>query len=292
MEGNDMKSLSVRGTELRCVDCGQGRPVLFVHGFPLDHTMWAAQIEAISRQYRVIAPDLRGFGLSAMAEKGTGPICVEPPPGRSGKLDLSPVVPVTMEQFADDLAAMLDALGVREPVVYCGLSMGGYIALQFQRKYASRLRGLVLCDTRSTADTPEAVVARRTIVDRVLKEGPASVADAMLPRLFCETTRKQRPEIVEGLRRVIMANSPQGIAAAALGMAERPDMTASLREIRCPTLVIVGREDVISPPAEMRGMADAISGARFVEIPAAGHMSPLENTAAVTAAIAEFLATR
>jgi 3-oxoadipate enol-lactonase len=286
-----MKSLSVRGTELRCVDCGQGRPVLFVHGFPLDHTMWAAQIEAISRQHRAIAPDLRGFGLSAVAEKGRGPICVEHPPGRSGKLDLSPFPPVTMEQFADDLAAMLDALGVREPVVYCGLSMGGYIALQFQRKYAARLRGLVLCDTRSAADTPEAVVARRAMADRVLKEGPAFVADAMLPRLFCETTRQQRPEIVEGLRQVILANSPHGIAAATLGMAERPDMTASLKEIACPTLVIVGQEDAISLPAEMRGMAEAIPGARFAEIPAAGHMAPMENPAAVNAAIVEFLAT-
>jgi pimeloyl-ACP methyl ester carboxylesterase len=112
----------------------------------------------------------------------------------------------------------------------------------------------------------------------------------MLPRLFCESTRQQRPELVEELRRVIIANSPHGIAAAALGMAQRPDMTPSLNEIRCPTLVVVGRDDAISPPAEMRGIAQAIPGARFVEIPAAGHMSPLENPAAVIAAIVGFLA--
>ena len=116
--------------------------------------------------------------------------------------------------------------GDREPVVYCGLSMGGYIAFQFWRKYAERLRGLVLCDTRAAADTPEAAAARRVMADRVLAEGPAPLVETMLPRLFCETTRQQRPEVVEGLRRVIMANSPHGIAAAALGMAERPDMTA------------------------------------------------------------------
>ncbi len=267
-----MKSLSVRGTDLCCVDRGQGRPVLFVHGFPLDHTMWAAQIDAISPQCRVIAPDLRGFG-------------------RSGKGDRSNSPPFTMEQFADDLAALLDALEIREPVVYCGLSMGGYIAWQFWRKYAARLRGLVLCDTRSTADTPEVVAGRRTMADRVLKEGSAPLVESTLPRLFCEATRRQRPEVVEGLRRVMMANSPQGIAAAALGMAQRPDMTASLVEIRCPTLVVVGQDDAISPPAEMRGIAEAIPGARFVEIPAAGHMSPLENPAAVSAAIVAFLAT-
>ncbi len=286
-EKEEVKSLSVCGTELRCIDRGQGRPVLFVHGFPLDHTMWAAQIEAISQQCRVIAPDLRGFGRSA-GGKGDRPNLPERPEGCCTQIG---PVPFSMEQFADDLAALLDALGIREPVVYCGLSMGGYIAFQFWRKYAARLRGLVLCDTRSAADTPEAAAARRVMADRVLKEGPAPLVETMLPRLFCETTRQQRPEVVEGLRRVMMANSPRGIAAAALGMAERPDMTASLTEIRCPTLVVVGQDDVISPPAEMRGIAEAIPGARFVEIPAAGHMSPLENPAAVNAAIVEFLAT-
>jgi pimeloyl-ACP methyl ester carboxylesterase len=278
-----VKSLAVRGTELRYVDHGQGRPVLFVHGFPLDHTMWAGQIDALCSQYRVVAPDLRGFGRSSLRSAG-----VPPAISKAGE---TPALQVTMEQFADDLAAMLDAAGIREPVVYCGLSMGGYIAFQFQRKYAARLRGLVLCDTRAAADPPEAAAGRRTMAERVLKEGPAFLADTMLPRLLVETTRQQRPEAVEGLRRVILANSPLGVAAAALGMAERPDMTASLPEIRCPTLVIVGQDDTISPPAEMRGIADAIPDARFVEIPAAAHMSPLENPAAVNAAIIEFLAT-
>jgi len=152
------------------------------------------------------------------------------------------------------------------------------------------LRGLVLCDTRAAADSPEAAAARGVMADRVLAEGPQPLVETMLPRLFCETTRQQRPEVVEGLRRVMMANSPHGIAAAALGMAQRPDMTAALAEIRCPTLVVVGQDDAISTPAEMRGIAQAIPGAKFVEIPAAGHMSPIENPAAVNAAIIEFLA--
>ena len=278
-----MKALGVHGTELRYIDRGHGPPVLFVHGFPLDHTMWDSQLDAISQQCRVIAPDLRGFGRSLLRSAGVPPASTE---ARE-----PPVLPFAMQQFADDLAALLDALGIYEPVVYCGLSMGGYIAFQFWRKHAARLRGLVLCDTRSTADTPEAAAGRRVMADRVLKEGPAFVAETMLPRLFCEATRQQRPELVEGLRRVVMANSPRGIAAAALGMAERPDMTASLGDIRCPTLVVVGQDDAISPPAEMRGLAQKIPAAEFVEIPAAGHMSPLENPAAVTAAIVEFLAT-
>ena len=167
-----MKSLSVNGAELWYLDRGAGRPLLLVHGFPLDHTMWAGQIESLASQCRVIAPDLPGFGRS--------------PPGGNDT--------ATMEQFADDLAALLDGLGIREPAVVCGLSMGGYIALQFWRKYAARLAGLILCDTRATADTPEAAAARQTMAARVLREGTAPLVETMLPKLLAETTRQRRPQ--------------------------------------------------------------------------------------------------
>jgi 3-oxoadipate enol-lactonase len=279
-----VKSLSLLGTELSCVDRGQGMPLLLVHGFPLNHTMWAAQIDVLSRQFRVLAPDLRGF-----AEKGISPISTNGPHDASHNLDSSPS-PQTMEQFADDLAAMLDALDVHEPIVFCGLSMGGYIAFQFHKRYAQRLRGLILCDTRAAADTPEGATARRIMADRVLVEGPVPLVEMMLPRVVAAATLRDRPQLVDELRRMMMSASPHGIAAASLGMAERPDMTASLGQIRCPTLVIVGAEDAASPPAEMRGIAAAIPGAKFVEIPAAGHLSPMENPAAVNAAILDFLA--
>lgn len=263
-----MKTLSVRGTELRCVDRGTGLPLLLVHGFPLDHTMWAAEIDELSSRYRVIAPDLRGFGKSpAQGEK------------------------VTMAEFADDLAALVDALKIDEPIVFCGLSMGGYIAFQFCRKYADRLRALILCDTRAAADAPDAADARWTMANRVLDEGPATLVESMLPRVLGETTQRQQPEVVEQVRRVMMNSDARGIAAALRGMAERPDMTASLAEIRCPTLALVGSEDILTPSAEMRAMAHAIPAARFVEIPAAGHLAPWENPAAVNVAMAEFLAT-
>lgn len=285
-----MKPISVKGTELWCVDRGAGIPLLLVHGFPLDHTMWAGQIHALAEGIdefllgeaymaepgkselsvppcRVIAPDLRGFGRSGNKADDT----------------------VTMAQFADDLAGLLDGLRIREPVVLCGLSMGGYIALQFWRRYAKRLRGLILCDTRATADTPEAVAARRAMAERVLHEGPAPLVEGMVPRLFSETTRRRQPRLVERMRTTLMSGDARGIAAAARGMAKRPDMTSSLGKIRCPTLVLVGQNDVISPPAEMRGLAEAIPGATFVEISAAGHLAPLENPEEVNVAIAEFL---
>jgi 3-oxoadipate enol-lactonase len=291
-----VKTIALPGGEIAYVDRGAGSPILFVHGFPLDHTMWDGQIEFFAKAggtsppgARVLAPDLPGLGRSTAGWSGFSreDLAGEPTPAES--MGASPS-PRTMDDFADALAAFLDALDIREPVVYCGLSMGGYIAWQFWRRHAARLRALALCDTRATADTPDAVAGRHAMADRVLREGSKAAADAMLPRLFCDATRRDRPQLVERLRRMIEGNDPRGIASASLGMALRPDMTAALGEIACPTLVLVGQDDVISPPAEMRGIAEAIPRAKFVEIPDAGHMAPMENPSAVSTAIVEFLA--
>jgi len=261
-----MKTLSVNGVRVATVDRGGGLPILLVHGFPLDHTMWDAQVEVLSGRFRVIAPDLRGFGQSGVAA-GT----------------------VTMDQFADDLAALVDALGMHERVVLCGLSMGGYIAFAFCRKYAARLRGLVLCDTRATADTPEAAAGRWETAQRVLREGTAPLADTMLPKLLAPATLAKRPAIVAALRKMILASDPRGIAAALRGMAERPDSTPLLTEIACPTLVLAGQEDALSPVDEMQALARQIPSAQFVTISGAGHLPPLEQPAETTAAIEGFL---
>ena len=215
----------------------------------------------------MLAPDLRGFGRSAA---GPGEVA-------------------SMEQMADDLAALLDALGIGAPVVLCGLSMGGYIALAFWKKYRARLRGLVLCDTRAGADTPEAAAARRRTAGRVLREGPAVLVETMLPRLLAPETLAGDPPVVGQLRSMMAAGDRRGVAAALHGMAQRQDFTPLLPTIDCPTLLIVGREDAISSPAEMARMARAIPGARLVEIPAAGHMAPLERPAEVNAALLQFL---
>lgn len=262
-----MQTKIVNNARLAFIDRGQGRVLLLAHGFPMDHAMWSAQIETLSKNHRVIAVDLRGFGQSEATEAST-----------------------TMEQFADDLAALLDALGIDEPVVLAGLSMGGYVALAFWRKYASRLRGLILCDTRAEADSPETAQARQAAAQRVLKDGPNALVDGMAPKLFAKQTLEQRLELVDALRRMAQGCSAQGVAAAALGMGLRHDSTAMLGEIRCPTLVIVGLEDIVSPPEEMRRLAHAIPHAQLVEIPNAGHLSPMEQPDLVNAAIKEFLA--
>ncbi len=260
-------------TRIRCGDeslsvseTGSGRPLLLVHGFPLDHTMWRGQIDGLSELCRVIAPDLRGFGQSD-ATNGT----------------------VKMEQFADDMAALLDQLGITEPITFCGLSMGGYVGWQFSQRHRSRVARLIMCDTRAIADTAEVAGFRRETAERALNEGAAVIESMMTPKLFAESTVHNQQEIVERTRHVMLETAPHGIAAALLGMAVRPDVTRMLPNIDVPTLVICGQHDVISTPVEMRGIAASIPNASFVEITGAGHMAPLEQPALVNTAIREFL---
>jgi 3-oxoadipate enol-lactonase len=265
-----MNTIALSTTSLAYLDRGQGLPILLVHGFPLDHTMWDPQIEALSERYRVIAPDLRGFGQSPL-----------------GEVDQS--CGVSMEQYADDLAELLDALRIIEPTVVIGLSMGGYIAWQFVRKYPQRLRALVQLDTRAAADNDEARAGRIKMAENVAEWGAARVAEMMGPRLFSPRAFEDRPELVAAVRRVVESTSPAAVAAAQRGMAARPDVTSLLPTIRIPTLVIVGDQDVISPPPEMHSIAAAIPGAEFVVVPNSGHMTTLEQPEAVNQALQKFL---
>jgi pimeloyl-ACP methyl ester carboxylesterase len=249
---------------------GRGEPILFVHGFPLRHDMWRSQIEAFGKSYRVIAPDLRGFGESKLS-------------GATATTTL------TMEAFADDLHVLLHAVFVDRPVVLCGLSMGGYIAWQFLRKYRDQLKALVLCDTRATGDSPEQAAGRQKLAAEVLALGPQAAVDAMLPRLVSPKTAEQQPGVVSDLRKMILRNSSVSIAATLRGLAERPDCTQMLPSIDVPTLVLCGQDDQITPMAEMKTMAQAIPGAQFVEVADAGHMSPMENPKTINATIDRFL---
>jgi pimeloyl-ACP methyl ester carboxylesterase len=261
-----MPSVTVNGIRLNVIDEGDGPPLVFLHGFPFDHSMWDAQRREFRNTHRVIIPDLRGLGRS----------------------EVSPV-PVTMDLFADDVAALLDAVGVTEPVTLCGLSMGGCVAFAFVRRHAARLKGLILCDCRAIADTPEIVANRRKLAEKVLTDGPPVVVETMMPRLFGPTTNEKQPQVIDALRNVMLASSSRGIAAAQLALADRPDSTPTLAEIRVPTLVIVGEHDAISTAAEMQGIAAAIAGAKAVVIPGAGHMAPTEKPADVNRAIREWM---
>lgn len=242
---------------------GSGPPLLLVHGFPLDHSMWLYQIEELAESFHVIAPDLRGFGESGGQDESI----------------------LTMERFADDLDALIEALSVDEPVIYCGLSMGGYIAWEFWRRHRARVGGLVLCDTRAAADSPEAARTRLETADRVENDGTEGLALVMTEKLFCEKSRRGQVGVVEATRDVMASSAPVTVAAALRGMAQRSDSTNLLETLDVPTLAICGEHDSLTAPEEMRGMSERIRGCHFAAIADAGHLSPLENPKAVNAEI-------
>ena len=257
----------VRGVRLAYDDVGSGPPIVFVHAFPLHRGMWRRQLEAVAKAgWRAIAVDLRGFGGSETGDS-----------------------PFTMDGCADDIAGLLDHLGVTEPAVVAGLSMGGYVAFGCVRRHAHRVRALVLADTRAEPDTEEGRAGRYQLADRVLREGVRVVAESMLPRLVGETTRTQRPKVVAEVEELMEAARPEGVAAALRGLAERPDSRPDLSRIQVPTLVIVGDEDVITPPAAAEAIHGGVAGSRLQVVPGAGHLPNLETPEAFNTALIEFL---
>jgi len=244
---------------------GEGPALLFLHAFPLGLFMWEGQAQAFAATHRVIRFDARGFGATPAGEG-----------------------PLSMERIADDAALLLDHLGIGQALV-AGCSMGGYAAFAMVRRHRDRLRGLVLQNTRPGADTLEARGNRGVLAAKVLKEGPGAAADAFLPRLLGDSTRRTRPQLEAELREAILKTSPRGIANALLGLGARADSTPTLREIAVPTLVLGGTEDVLTPPAESEAMAAAIEGSQLTILPSAGHLANLENPAAYNAALAGFL---
>ncbi|HEY5908237.1 MAG TPA: alpha/beta fold hydrolase [Vicinamibacteria bacterium] len=257
--------LKIAGGEIAYDATGEGPAVLLLHGFPLGLWTWDAQAEALKARYRVVRFDDRGFGAS--------------PPGDG---------PLTMERIADDAAGLLDHLGIERACV-AGCSMGGYAAFAMVRRHPDRLRGLVLQDTRAGADGEEARKNRAILAEKTLREGSGAALDAFLPKLLGDTTKTQRPAVVQNLREKILATSPRGIANALYGLGARADSTSSLREVRVPTLVVCGAEDTITPVAESEAMHRAIAGSRLEVIPQAGHLANLEDPQAYNALLAGFL---
>ena len=257
-------------------ELGSGPALVLLHGFPLDGTMWADVTEILSQQWRVIVPDLRGFGQS--------PWPTEQPPQTADDVT-SGKVTWTVAAMAADVEALLAAIQIHEPIVLAGLSMGGYIAMQFSLRYPARLRGLILADTRAAADTDEARAGRRKTAERVLAEGPAFVSETMIPKLFAAETIARSPALIAQYNELITKTNPRTVAAAALALGSRPDVTNELEHIHVPTLCIAGSEDAISPAKEMITWSAELPRGRFVEIPGAGHMSPVEQPESFAAAV-------
>jgi 3-oxoadipate enol-lactonase len=257
------RRLTVNGVNLAVDARGDGPAILFIHGYPLDHTIWSAQLEALDG-WRRIAPDLRGMGQSDAPDLG-----------------------YSMATYASDLAALLDTLGV-ERVVLCGLSMGGYVAFEFLRRWRDRVSGLVLIATRAGPDTAEGKRARDAAAAQAREGGAGVIADAMLPKMLAPGAPDA---LVARVHALIAATPVPGIVGALGAMRDRPDSTSLLPTLAgLPALVIAGGSDQLMPVSEMSAMAAAIPGARLAVAPGAGHLPTLETPSVVTDALRTFLA--
>ena len=256
---------AIAGTSVNYEVQGAGPAVLFLHAFPLTLRMWDAQARALEGTHQVVRFDARGFGAT--------------PPGDSL---------LTMERIADDAVALLEHLDISRAAV-CGLSMGGYAAFALMRRHPERVKALILADTRTAPDSPEAKRGRSTQADTVRHEGPAGIADAFLQKAVGDTTRKERPEVVARIKEMILSASARGIVDALAGLAARADSGPTLREVHVPTLVVCGAEDALTPVADSEAIQRGIPGSRLEIIPKAGHLSALEDPAGFNAALARFL---
>jgi 3-oxoadipate enol-lactonase len=261
--------LDVPGASIEYETAGprNGVPVVFVHGFPFSRAMWAPQAVALKADHYIVTYDVRGHGGS---DPGDGHY--------------------TVELFVDDFIALLDRLHLKS-VVGVGLSMGGYILLRAIERHPERFRGLVLCDTRSEADGNEGKVKRARQAADIREHGLASFTENFLKAVFAESTPAEKPGVVESIRSVISKTSPITVAGTLIALAGRTDSSSSLYRIGVPTLILVGRDDAVTPPSASQAMKDKIPGAEMRVIPRAGHLSNLENPEEFTKHLAGFLAT-
>lgn len=244
---------------------GSGPLLVLLHPYPTNHRFWAPLVASIEQDYTLLIPDLRAHGASST---GKGP--------------------ATMEKHAADLLRLCDAADVKKTIFF-GVSIGGYILFEFWRRHRERVQALILCDTRAQADTTEGRASRLTIADEVEVRGPDDYLDGMMPKLLGESTRRNRPDLVQQTRGMMAEMKLAGIAAALRGMAGRPDSVATLATINVPSLVVVGEEDTLTPVADAELMARLIPGSRMAKIPAAGHYAPFEQPERVLDVLRDFL---
>ena len=247
---------------------GSGVPLVLIHGYPLNRMIWEAQWEGLNKQARVLAPDLRGFGGSEMVAGTT-----------------------TIETYADDVHELLRAMAIEQPAVIAGLSMGGYVALAYARKYGAHVAGLILANTKATPDSEEGKAGRNKNIAVAQEQGAGAIAEGMLPKLFAPKTYTANGELVEQVKRIMASSTVPGIVGALGAMRDRPDALDVLSTANVPTLILAGADDALMPMAEQEKMKQAAPNSTLVVIPDAGHLSPMEQPDAFNHAVAEFLKT-
>ena len=271
--------VSIGDTSLAVQICGSGPPLVLLHAFPLDHTMWH-RVLPLADHARLIIPDQRGFGCSKRGD----PV----KPEDSGKPEIASIA-----QLADDVAKLLDALGIEEPAAIAGISMGGYVAQHVAIQHPEKVSRLILIDTKFSADTPEARESRAHLAATVGRVGQHVLADAMVPNLLAATdSARSHPERTaneEFLRECIGKQSVATIQAALKALADRPDMSEPMQHIEKPVLLICGSEDTITPPAVMESMEKILPEGHLLIVSDAGHLVPLEAPAVFHEAVCSFL---
>jgi pimeloyl-ACP methyl ester carboxylesterase len=260
-----MKANIAARTEIEYDDFGRGLPLILLHAFPLSKAMWRAQVQDLGADHRVLAPDLRGFG-------GSSPF--QGPP--------------SIEIMADNVASLLDALKVSEPIALGGLSMGGYVALAFARRHPQRLRALILADTKAAPDDEQAKANRNNMID-LARRSVAEVIERLLPKLVSDATRTQRPDVLDEVRKIASAQTPTAIINALEALRDRPDAAPGLADIKVPTLVIVGADDALTPPPVAQVLVERIPRATLFKIDGAGHLSNMEHPSLFTDEVRSFL---
>lgn len=248
-------------------DNGSGQPLLLIHGFPLNRTMWRSQVEALTKAgYRVITPDLRGFGESRMTSAA-----------------------VNMSSYADDIIALMDRLRLPQAVVG-GMSMGGYVLLNLLERYPERVRAAIFIVTRAGADDEAGKGKRTALAAATAAEGMKPVLETFRPILFAPATQSEHPELVAEVSGWISATDPRGAAAGLIAMRERKDYLALLGAIQQPTLVIGAEQDQAIPSEQSRLLADGIADAKLAILHGGGHLVNLEQPDNFNALLLGFLA--
>lgn len=233
---------------------GSGKPLLLLHGYPLDSRMWLPLIARLSTHFLCVAPDLRGFGESPEERFGYG-----------------------LEDLAADTHALLEVVAPNTRPILCGLSMGGYVAMRYMSAFGESVDRVVLTNTRANADDPTAQKVRREIAANALKQGSEQTVAPMLGKLLSQRTMESNPSLVDSMKRMMFSSKPSSIAWAQLAMANRPDSLSELANWNCPALCIGGASDPLTPPEALQAIADRISGASICIDPNSAHMTPLES---------------
>lgn len=260
-----MRNRVVNGIDWHYEERGSGTPLVLLHAFPLDHRLYTGQLEELSKWYRVICPDLPGFGQTSWCGA------------------------ITMPWVAEQLHGLLKELGAL-PCVIGGCSMGGYATFAFEREYPTEVLGMVLIDTKAEGDGPDQRRNRDKLIEMVDRHGPAAVADAMIPKMLSEKTKGEKPELEGQIRSVALKTPAATLKSALAALRDRPDVTEFLPSVACPAVIVVGQEDQITPVSCAEAIKGGVRHATLRVMPGVGHLSPIEAPEALNEALRGFMA--